>query len=680
MKDCNQQLLHQLLIERTVDENMLLEKLNMTKRQLTYSIQQINDQLEELGIPKIQKKEGIYVYSNKLMDYILTESSLRSFVFSTENRTQIILLMILIKEDYLALDYFTYVLNVSKNTILADMKKCKDYATTNNLSIEYSRKDGYYLVGSEWDKRIILGNVIYDLYQQFGKELIYQLIADFKDNVKDVENSIAQIEKFLGVKYTDEDFYLLIFFIAMVLRRIGQGKLIDNFDLTDMREIENTKEFQSLIFSTSFPKIPESEYLYISLHLLGSKTRNERPLTQKDLPELANSLWEFLNEFEANTLFVLSDKKGLLEKLLNHFKPAYYRIKYNLSFENVLYDKIVTKYSILHNFIKQSFKPVEQFFGTRISDKEIAYVTLFIGGHLLEKGSSDFEEKIVKAVILCPNGISMSKIIESEIKTLFPEFLFYPPISIRDYQGFVLPHDLVFSTVPIEANQDVYVVTGLSSEKEKLDLRRRVISNFFRLDFDTLNANDILSVVKKYADVKQEKKLVEELNGLLLKGKNIAKHDEVNEESASLLNVLDPECIQVIEGTKSWEDILERACNPLVAKEVIQENYSNYLWAEYKEKPSYIMLDQRILLPHLDPKIVSQELGISILVLKEGVFYNGKTMYVVVLLTTPDKISHLNVLLDIRKMSRDEGFINRLKGVMNREEALETVVDFLKQE
>ena len=72
--------------------------------------------------------------------------------------------------------------------------------------------------------------------------------------------------------------------------------------------------------------------------------RSNQVFTELDLPLLSNSLWEFLIEFEANTFLVLKDKKALLGKLINHFKPAYYRIKYNLPVDNVLYEKIISEY------------------------------------------------------------------------------------------------------------------------------------------------------------------------------------------------------------------------------------------------------------------------------------------------------------------------------------------------
>ena len=126
-----------------------------------------------------------------------------------------------------------------------------------------------------------------------------------------VTNDVLKIEKFLGVKYTDEDFYPLIYFISSIFVRIERGQLIDSCRIDDREEIENTKEYQSLSYiTTDFPDLPEDEKVFISLQLLSSNVRNKRMVSEKDLPLLANSLWEFLTEFEMNTLLVLSDKKA----------------------------------------------------------------------------------------------------------------------------------------------------------------------------------------------------------------------------------------------------------------------------------------------------------------------------------------------------------------------------------
>lgn len=675
----NQDILHQLIVERNIDENKLKDQLQISARQLNYRISQINEQLTEFGIPIIEKRKGRYYCSNQAIELLYSKRKIKEIVFPVEDRIQIILLLILGREEEISLDHLSIELQVSKNTILSDIKKSKEFLEKHELIMEYSRKKGYYIQGEEWHKRMALSNAITTLYRKYGENILDQLLEGYNENKLIVKESVLQIEKYLSIKYTDEDFYPLIYFISVTLGRINRGQLVDDLYLIDPKEIANTKEYQSLIYLfNDFPEIPETERLYTSLQLLGSNVRNKRPLKEEDLPALGNSLWEFLTKFEANTFLVLGDKKELLRKLMNHFKPAYYRIKYNLSFENVLYEQIISKYHVLHDFVRQSIRPLEIFFQTEIADQEIAYITLFVGGHLLENDQNDFEEKVIKAVILCPNGVSMSKLMEKNLKTLFPEFLFYPANSVRDYEGFVLPHDIVFSTVPVKSDKEVYVVNELITKHEQLKLRRQVIKDTFKLDFDTLTSSDILNVVKKYAKIPDEKNLSEALDSLLVRETSNLNDALGEADPQNLSSILTKETIQIFEEEKEWEESLTEAGQLLIDKGKVGKDYVRLLLDEYYDMPDYIMVKQRILLPHLDPNRISQKLGVSILVLKKGLKYQERRIYVIALLTTPDKTSHLNILFDINRMAKDESFINKLKNVDTAEQAQKSIYQFLE--
>ena len=384
-------------------------------------------------------------------------------------------------------------------------------------------------------------------------------------------------------------------------------------------------------------------------------------VSEKDLPLLANSLWEFLTEFEMNTLLVLSDKKDLLKKLLNHFKPAYYRIKYDLSTGNVLYDKIRSEYNVLHNFVRQSIAPLEAFFQTEIADEEIAYITLFVGGHLISTDHNDLEDKIIKAAILCPNGISMSKLIEQKLKEIFPEFLFYPTNSIREYEKFMLPHDIVFSTVPVKSDKKVYVINEILNKSDQLQLRQDVIKDVFQLDFDGVRSSAIVDILKQYVSINKsiEAKIIEDLDSLLLGDRKSGQENEVS-SSSEIADVVCEKHVLFVEEQLSWESILELASQTLIKDNIVTDDYTEILKKEYKDQPTYIMLRQRIVLPHLDPMLVEQKLGVCIVVLKQGILYQNERVHVVVLLTTPDKTSHLPILYHINRIAKDADFIDEI--------------------
>lgn len=679
MSDRNQDILHQLIKERKMNEETLLQKFNLTPRQLSYSIDSINGKLAEKKLPLIEKKYGQYNCHSEVVDYLTVYQTIQDIVFSKEDRSLLIVILILTRNEELSLEHFCQEMQISKNTVVTDIKRTKDRLASYHLTIEFTRKRGYVIAGDEWSKRSILLQAITKIYRGYGEKVIRQLLSGSQSYITAVKEDIIKIEKYLSVKYTDEDFYPLIFFVGAVLKRIDRGQQIDSECLTNQDEIKQTREYQSLLYLMSnFSELPEVEREYIALQFLSANVRNKRLFSEKDLPLLANSLWEFLTEFEANTFLVLSDKKELLKKLINHFKPAYYRIKYNISIDNVLYEKIRTEYRVLHNFVKQSINPLESFFQTKISDEEIAYITLFVGGHLVGSEHNDFEEKVTKAVILCPNGTSMSKLIEKNLKKIFPEFLFYPTNSIREYKKFLLPHDIVFSTVPVESSKKVYVINEILNNSEQLKLRRHVIKDVFQLDFTGVRSADILKVVKQYAEIANERKLLEELDSLLL-SESMQNESEAHPLNAGLPQVLSEPFISIVETTSSWESVMDQLVEPLIQEEIISEEYRTYLKREYSNQPSYILLRQKIVLPHLDPDFIPQKLGVSMLIMKNGVLYNNQQIYVAVLLATPDKTSHLNILYDIDRLAKNAAVIKQLVGLTTGKEAAARIKEFIEE-
>jgi len=659
-----------------MDEQALGQKLGISSRQLSYSIDQINEQLQEQNIPPIKKKQGKYYASKEAVHLLQSQTGLNAFSLSAEDRTQVILLVILSRIDEVSLDHLIDLLQVSKNTVVADVKKCNDHLANYRLQIQYSRKLGYFIEGDEWDKRVVLNNAIHHVYRHYREKAFEQLLPHCMEHKEAVKKTLLKVEQYLGKKYTDEDFYPLIYFITILLVRTKQSKKMSQLEFLDVQEIANTREYQALHhLSDDFVGISQEEVMYISLQLLGSNSL-DRSLREDDLPLLSNSLWEFFTEFETNTRLVLPEKRELHRKFINHFKPAYYRIKYKLPIENVLYEQVKTKYSVLHSFVRQSISPLEKFFQVDIPDAEIAYITMFIGGHILGKEDSGPAEKVIRAVILCPNGVSVSKLMEKNLQAVFPEFLFYPPNTVREYEGFMLPHDIVFSTIPVASSRNVYVVSELLSSHEQLKLRRRVIQDVFQLDFNAITSADILEVVKRHGDVKDDRKLMVALDLLLLPKSDDGNEAETFDQNQGLLALMSEDVIRIVEKTPEWEELLALASGLLIEKGKITDAYTPLLIDAYKDMPEYVLLNQNIVLPHLDPAATRQSLGVSLLILKEGIMYGDRLTHIIALMTIPDKESHIDVLFEINRLARNEEFVQQVKQATTPNQVMQLLNQF----
>ena len=57
--------------------------------------------------------------------------------------------------------------------------------------------------------------------------------------------------------------------------------------------------------------------------------------------------------FERTTFIFLQDKERLIHKLLLHIKPAYYRIKYQLTEVNDLHEIVNKDFKELHHLVQK---------------------------------------------------------------------------------------------------------------------------------------------------------------------------------------------------------------------------------------------------------------------------------------------------------------------------------------
>ncbi|KAB2159986.1 transcriptional antiterminator, partial [Staphylococcus epidermidis] len=74
-------------------------------------------------------------------------------IFSIETRRYYLMLMLFSKENAMSLNHFSIDLQVSKNTVIHDINHVKEQLENHGLSLKYSRKHGYEIVGDEFEVR-----------------------------------------------------------------------------------------------------------------------------------------------------------------------------------------------------------------------------------------------------------------------------------------------------------------------------------------------------------------------------------------------------------------------------------------------------------------------------------------------------------------------------------------------
>ncbi|UKJ78951.1 BglG family transcription antiterminator [Priestia megaterium] len=655
-----------LILKRVVSNpgisNAELErKYHLSRRQISYSFTKINDWLKSNNYPKIQRTNGgKFIIDPLLMELFAekVEHSAGSYIPSEKERAQLVLLMLLGSEEELSLLHFSSSLSVSKNTVLRDMKYTQKIVNGYHLEIIYSRMHGYDIVGSEWNKRKLLIEVlrtVYDMYQ--GETYIQAYTGISREEIQRLKEQMEKVEKRLALQFIDQKLKLLPYTIAILLKRIKKGNLIKDSYHIDYEELSDTKEFEAAeILIEDAACIPKEERLFITLQLLTSNVLSSQFLREEETLELKSSLKNSLALFEKKACITFKEKEKLLQKLVLHMKPAYYRIKYQLTTNYSIIEKVSEEFEAIHYIVKDSLKPFETYIGCSIPESEVMFITVFIGGHLINSGETIQLKK--RAVVVCPNGVSISHLMEHTLRDLFPEFYFYEALSIREFEQSKAEFDMVFSPVTVQTSKHLFIVEQFISDFQKLQLRQRVIQTIFGLNTSVVNIEQLISVIEKYAKVEQKSQLQKALQDYF--SLQILNETSKNQEY-SLADLITPETIVLRDQVESWKEAISIAAAPLLHKGVITEAYIDKMQEQYPSMSPHIVLRLNVAIPHASPEDGVQAVGMSLLKLKEGLLCGEQKVHFIVVIAAIDKKKHLNAMLQLMKLAEMNGVINEMK-------------------
>ncbi|MCB5236195.1 MULTISPECIES: BglG family transcription antiterminator [Niallia] len=671
-------LLKEVLSNPDTSNIKLEKKFHLSRRQVSYSFQKINDWLESNNYPAIKRTNGgKFIISPVIMELFAEktdEQADKHYIPSETERAQFILLYIISSDDELSLLHFTSALGVSKNTILRDMKTVQQMIEPYELEVSYSRMKGYELKGKEWNVRKLLVEVLENILSIYNGEIYIQKFINVpKDNLITIKERLAEVECSLNLQFIDERINLLPYILAVILKRIQKGKVIQDFYHIDYRSLSDTKEFIAAeILIKDIKHIPKEEHLFMTLQLLTSKILSAQFLADHQIPELTKALETFLHTFEYKACIAFKDKAALLERLVLHMKPAYYRMKYNLSTNYTMMEKVSEEFETIHFIVKDSIAPVEEYIGCPIPESELMFITIFVGGHLISSGETIQKKK--KAVVVCPNGVSISRLMESTLRELFPEFYFHQALSIREFHQLNYQVDIIFSPVPLQTDTKQFVINRILSDFEKVQLRQRVLREIFDLNTNVINIEQLMGKIEKYASIKDKESLRDALQEHFTITTTSETQEPMTKTDLSLASLLTPEMITVVQSVEDWQQGIQIAAGQLLKNGSITENYVEEMLKQYPAMVQHIVLRNVIAIPHADPEAGVNRVGMSLLKIEDGIPFNEKVrVHFIVVLASTDKHKHLYALRQLMSISKNGEEISNLKISKNPEQLYEII-------
>lgn len=644
---------------------------NISKRSVYYDLCKINDFLDSQDIDPVtvERNKGMLLSSKQrksisaLMDGVNHTST---HVFSPMERVSIIICTIINRNKNLFIEDFMNITQVSRNTTINDLRatgsKLKEY----NLELNYENGQGYRILGDVIRKRAMFFMFFIDIakYYQNGTLPVNDMRAVRNNLVK-----LRHIERKLETRYVEGTLFALAFFIPKMERSKDELESLD----IDKEMLMKSKEFT--LVSYGFPILNNSERIYLSLHLLGSRVQTtpiDDVIIEEDTEayELAKAL---VSEFQRIACVEFENKEDIERNLFAHIKTSLYRYRYGIQLGNPLLDDIKVQYPELFEITKKAVDYWNQQIGVPINDSEIAYLTLHFGGAMQEaKSNSD----TMRILIVCPNGISTGNMLRGEVSSLVPHADKVDVHNMERIDELVDDYDIFITTVPLSIKKRWLLVHPILTDADRIQIMKRCI----RQDVGPkVDVNALMKRIEPFVKENSENQLRKEIEDFFQEGMAVT-YSPLRNTDAWLKDYLNPEHICYINREIDWRKAIKISGAILVDNGDIESRYLDAIIAQCENYGPYMFISDNVVLAHAKIEDGVNHLGLSIGVFPEGVeFEDDRVAKIIFVLAAEDQVKHLKILRDLMDVFSVPGVINELMQCFDEDSFINNMRDILNE-
>ena len=495
----------------------------------------------------------------------------------------------------------------------------------------------------------------------------------FKDlELVKVRAFIKKIQEKLQKIISDEAYKILTLYLLIMIKRVKEKKVLK--EINNPNFITSSDEFKiiSVIVNqleNSFDvKLSNQEIMAFSEYVLGSHSYNFDYSYYENWIQLEILVNKLIIDINSKIDINILGDNILFEGLLNHLRPAIYRVKQGIKLENSIYEEVLENYPELFNMIRESMKSLEHYLEIEINEDEIAFVTI----HFKEAIDRREEKTLKNIIIVCGFGYGSSKLLKENIKKYFDVNVVNTlPLhkfeEITDFNNI----DLIISTVPIK--EDRVSIVHVSPILTKEDIEKL---EYYGLDKERklIYLEELLEIIKEHAEIKDEDGLIESLTEKY-KSK-IAFNIENKKHNLEI--ILGEENIYTDLSFDSWEDALHFGGKVLEEKKAVSSEYVESIINILKTHGSYMVINEHILLAHGRNEDNVFETSMLLMTLDNYIeFPSGKKIKMIILFSSRDNKEHLNALLKLTELLDEKDLYEKIIDLGTKEEVYEKILELL---
>ncbi|MCI8400714.1 MAG: transcription antiterminator [Lachnospiraceae bacterium] len=442
-------------------------------------IKELNDEL---------KNHGAHIKSKQKFGYILViddEEKYNQFKYrdntgrmpvTSDERVQFILAFLLNQTEYVKIDHLCEFLFVSRNTLIADIKKAEGIFDHYHLSLERKSYYGIKLTGDEFSKRAC----IIDCFVK--KNMLLDHDAESMKRMKKVGQILREMTEEQALEIAEVEFENIVKYITISISRVKHGfhlhlskkdiriGINDIFFRIANRIIKKIEDEFSLCYEKE-----ETEYLAIQLSV-KMEVDGIQPNTviSADIDQTVQQILDYI--YETMKL----DFRGNLELRIamgQHVASLDIRIRYHIPFTNPQKEEMKSMYPLAYTLSNAACAVLNARYHVELDEEEICYLALHFA-LILEKREKVIQKKNI--VMVCVSGNETSRLLAYRYRKIFGEYIgkIYEStiLKLKQFDFRKNQIDYVFTTVPLNFEVPVQVIqTNLFPTRDEIERYRGIL-------------------------------------------------------------------------------------------------------------------------------------------------------------------------------------------------------------
>ena len=637
---------------------------NITERSIRYDIDELNVFFQEKNnrdIIEINNNRLKILYSGNEIEEIVRNIRVKEYFLSENERVNILAYEIFLVKNEFILQYFTEKYNLSKTTVRYSLKELNKIVDEYSLVIDMNNNKGYKIIGSEVNIRKYMINILRKYIKNTKEKNIEynpleKIIQKFlkKSRIEESKNLINKILDYTEKTISDEAFETLQLFLFISQIRNENGHEIEE-DVENKIFLSKTLEFIKIKkILEKVENIKEKDIYHFIDFFLGSYSYNLEYSYFLNWILIESLIDQFIKLLSDKLEVNITEDKILRKELLNHIKPAIYRMKNKFKLTESILSEVKRQYMELFVKTKSSLKIISDFINLSFDEDEVAFITVMIQRAIMRNNPATLFKKDTYILIVCGLGYSSSRFLYENINNRFQvNIIDIIPFNQLENYNYLEKADIIISTLDFKLDGiDVITVNPIMNEKDILKLKNYGLPE----KKSKIKLTELLNIINKITDEA-------ELKRQLMKNFEENIYDDTEQKveiGKSFVELLSEKNIKLNADADNLDEVIEITGQTMIDSGLVKKEYTEELKNQIMQYGKYILVGDKTILPHGQLLKNVKETGFSLITLKKEIDFFGNEIRIVICLASRNKDEHLRAILELNGYLKNTDFENEL--------------------